>query len=309
MKKFLYFFLSWVLFVSFNSTYAQTAHKIAIQFYAEATNIGAVSIYADTINEGEIYTIQPKTLPSSYSNAQALYDALVGSEFYFELGSLNQDINLYFVISDINLSAGTYSLGNTPLFFDVDFSVQDWNGNNLSEPFNLNTGKYAVIKLFKSAAFNNFVANTGINPSLAWAFAYATATGYDLSGIQTYDSTSSITALVSHFSKVVGSNHSSVTGVNYFRNTKIPTHFALRQNYPNPFNPTTNIQYDLSQKSYVELKVYNLLGENIATLVRGVKEAGTHIVSFKPGNISSGIYIYQLKTDKITLSRKMIFMK
>ncbi len=309
MKKILYFFLPLFLLVLTNYSKAQTAHKIAVEFYAKATSGNAVSIYADTLTEGQVYTIKQETLPSSYSDAQSLYNALVGSEFYFQLGSLNQNITLYFVISDIDLSSGIYTdSSGINYFYDVSFSAQDSSGKNIPEPFYLNSGKYAVIKIYKSNAFNNFIANTNINLSLALAFAYETSTGYDLSGIQTFDSTSSITAYVSHFSKVIGTNKSDVTDVKTVENN-IPSRFALKQNYPNPFNPSTNIEYDLPQKSYVELNVYNILGEKIATLVNGVKEAGSHIVNFNPGNISSGLYIYQLRTNKVTISRKMIFMK
>src|SRR5574340_317132 len=117
MKKMCYFFcFALIMFIS-NTLIAQTAHKIAIQFYASATNLGAVSIYADTINEGQIYTIKQETLPSSYSLAQPIYNALVGSEFYFESGSLNQDITIWFVISDIDLSSGKYSANHGANFF------------------------------------------------------------------------------------------------------------------------------------------------------------------------------------------------
>ncbi len=310
MKKMFYFFCITFIAFLFNTLSAQTVHKIAIQFYASATNIGAVSIYADTINEGQIYTIKQETLPSNYSLAQPIYNALVGSEFYFESGSLNQDITIWFVISDIDLSKGQYSPSNgANFFFDVNFAVYDWNGNLQPEPFKLNTGKYAIIKINKSTDFNNFIATTGINVSAALSFVYETASGFDLSGIQTFDSTSSTTAEISHFSNVVGSNQSAVTAIENPIPNNIPSEFTLKQNYPNPFNPSTNIEYDLPVRSFVQLDVYNILGVKVATLVNSMTGAGKHVVTFNPDNLSSGLYIYQLKTDKLTLSRKMLFMK
>ena len=88
-----------------------------------------------------------------------------------------------------------------------------------------------------------------------------------------------------------------------------PTDFELRQNYPNPFNPTTSINYSLNKKSYVELKVYNVLGAEVATLVNETKNAGSYKVSFDATNLSSGVYFYQLKSGDQTITRKMMVMK
>ncbi len=311
MKKILYIFCIISVSFLFAPLNAQTAHKIAIQFYAQASNIGAVEIYADTISEGQVYTIQQKTLPSSYSGAQSLYDALVGTEFYFQTGSLNQDIVIGFYISDIDLSTGSYASQNAVnFFFDVNFSVSDWNGNLLSEPFNLNTGKYAILKIYKTTAFNAFIAKTGLDISAALKFVYETSTGFDLTGIQTYDSTSSVAAAISHFSHIVGSNTSSVTAVeeNPIANN-IPNNFVLKQNYPNPFNPSTKIDFALPAKSFVQLDVYNILGVKVATLVNSTLSAGLHSAEFSPVNLSSGLYIYELKSNNVTLSRKMLYMK
>ncbi len=311
MKKMFYCFFVLLFVGAFTKINAQTSHKIAIQFFAEATNKGAISIYSDTITEGQIYTIKPQTLSASYAGAQGLYDALVGTEFYFQQGSLNEDISIIFSISDIDLSTGTYSENNAVnFFFDVNFAVYDSKGNLFPEPFNLNTGKYAILRIPKTDAFNNFISKTGLDISAALKFVYETSTGFDLTGINTYDSTSSVTAEISHFSHIVGSNQSSVTAVEPEPVAKnIPSSFELRQNFPNPFNPSTNIEYSLPSRSYVELSVYNILGIRVATLVKGTRSAGIHMVTFSPENLSSGLYIYELKTNGLTLSRKMLYMK
>lgn len=92
----------------------------------------------------------------------------------------------------------------------------------------------------------------------------------------------------------------------------IPTKFALQQNYPNPFNPMTKIEYELPKTTFVSIKVFNLLGSEIATLVEGEKEAGYHSVDFNTstsGGLPSGIYIYKMKADKFTSVKKMILMR
>ncbi len=311
MKKMFYYFFAVLFAFSFSRIQAQTSHKIAIQFFAQATNVGAVSIYSDTISEGQVYTIKPAILTGNYAVAQGLYNALVGSEFYFQQGSLNQNISIIFDISDIDLSSGNYDPNfGADFFFDVNFAVYDFNGNLLPEPFNLNSGTYAILRLNKSADFNSFISKTGIDINSALKFVYEVSTGFDLTGITTYDSASSVTAEISHFSHIVGSTQSSVTGVESQPAAKnIPSNFELKQNYPNPFNPSTNIEYDLPVRSFVQLNVYNILGVKVATLVNGLSSAGVHNVTFSPDNLSSGLYIYELKANGLTLSRKMLYMK
>ena len=88
-----------------------------------------------------------------------------------------------------------------------------------------------------------------------------------------------------------------------------PTEFRLEQNYPNPFNPTTEIRYQTSEVSHVSLKVYDLLGREVATLVDGVEETGYKAVRFNAGVLSSGVYLYQLKAGAFVASRKLLVLK
>ncbi|MCU0344153.1 MAG: immune inhibitor A, partial [Ignavibacterium sp.] len=85
--------------------------------------------------------------------------------------------------------------------------------------------------------------------------------------------------------------------------------YSLSQNYPNPFNPSTEINYTLAKSGDVTLKIYNLLGSEVATLVNGFNEAGKHSVKFNANDITSGIYFYTLKANGFTSTRKMILMK
>ncbi len=85
--------------------------------------------------------------------------------------------------------------------------------------------------------------------------------------------------------------------------------FTLDQNYPNPFNPSTNISFTLPQQSNVSLKVYNLLGQEVVTLVNEIKTAGQHSVSFDASQLSSGMYIYRLEAGSSIQTRKMMLIK
>jgi hypothetical protein len=88
-----------------------------------------------------------------------------------------------------------------------------------------------------------------------------------------------------------------------------PVEFALSQNYPNPFNPTTQISYSLPRNSQVLLKVFNVLGMEVATLASGFQDAGTHRVTFDASQLASGVYFYRLEAGNISMTNKMMFLK
>ena len=85
--------------------------------------------------------------------------------------------------------------------------------------------------------------------------------------------------------------------------------YSLSQNYPNPFNPSTDIIYTLAKSGNITLKVYNILGSEVTTLVDGFMEAGKHSVKFNAKDFTSGVYFYTIKADNFTSTRKMILMK
>uniref|UniRef100_A0A7V2ZIU6 T9SS type A sorting domain-containing protein n=1 Tax=Ignavibacterium album TaxID=591197 RepID=A0A7V2ZIU6_9BACT len=88
-----------------------------------------------------------------------------------------------------------------------------------------------------------------------------------------------------------------------------PDNFTLAQNYPNPFNPTTTIQYSIPQRGNVSLKVYDVLGNEVSTLVNEEKERGVYSVNFDASHFSSGIYFYRLKADNFIQTKKMILVR
>ncbi|MFQ3599125.1 MAG: T9SS type A sorting domain-containing protein [Chloroherpetonaceae bacterium] len=89
----------------------------------------------------------------------------------------------------------------------------------------------------------------------------------------------------------------------------LPKQFALEQNYPNPFNPTTIINYQLPMASNVSLKIYDVLGKEVATLVNARQEAGTYNVNFNGSNLTSGVYFYRLQAGNFVQTRKMMLVK
>jgi len=89
----------------------------------------------------------------------------------------------------------------------------------------------------------------------------------------------------------------------------IPTEFALRQNYPNPFNPSTTISYDLPKRTHVTLKVYDVMGREVATLVDDDYEAGAHEIVWDASGQASGVYFYRISAEDFTSVRKLLLMK
>lgn len=89
----------------------------------------------------------------------------------------------------------------------------------------------------------------------------------------------------------------------------IPTVFDLKQNFPNPFNPSTNIQYDIPKDVHVSIKIYDMIGREMAVLVNDFRNAGRHIVAYNGSYLASGIYFYKIKAGSFEQTRRMVLVK
>ena len=85
--------------------------------------------------------------------------------------------------------------------------------------------------------------------------------------------------------------------------------FSLLQNYPNPFNPVTQIKYSVPENTYISLKVFNMLGQEVATLFEGLQKTGNYTASFNGSGLASGLYIYQLKANDFVATKKLLLLK
>jgi hypothetical protein len=90
---------------------------------------------------------------------------------------------------------------------------------------------------------------------------------------------------------------------------EVPTDFTLYQNYPNPFNPSTKIRFVIPKSSFVNIKVYNVLGKEIVTLINEERPAGNHEVEFSGTDLPSGVYFYKLQTGSFIQTKKMILLR
>ncbi len=113
---------------------------------------------------------------------------------------------------------------------------------------------------------------------------------------------------ISYDSLAFGSNRYNITIVEE-PNSFIPEKFSLSQNYPNPFNPVTKITWQSPVSAYQTLKVYDVLGNEVATLVNEYKNAGSYETDFNANKLSSGVYFYQLKAGDYLATKKMLLIK
>ena len=101
----------------------------------------------------------------------------------------------------------------------------------------------------------------------------------------------------------------TITGIDGPVNGTIPVKYALEQNYPNPFNPSTVIEFKMPAAGIVSLKVYNILGQEVRTIVDGMQPAGSYTYRFDGANLSTGVYFYRLQTGSFVQVRKMMLLK
>jgi hypothetical protein len=99
------------------------------------------------------------------------------------------------------------------------------------------------------------------------------------------------------------------TSINENHEGFLPQTISLKQNYPNPFNPTTTISYQIPDAAHVTIQVFNLMGQQVATLVNTKQQAGDHQVSFNATDLASGIYFYRINTDSYSQTKKMMLIK
>lgn len=145
------------------------------------------------------------------------------------------------------------------------------------------------------------------NGGQTWSTQFA-ATGYDL--FSSYVMNDSTLWIGGDWGTILAKGDPSlVTEVKEQKNLEVPQAFTLSQNYPNPFNPSTTIKFSLPRAGNVTLKVYNILGSQVATLIDGFKPLGSYSVEFNAKNLPSGIYFYELREGSYSEIKKMSLLK
>jgi hypothetical protein len=107
---------------------------------------------------------------------------------------------------------------------------------------------------------------------------------------------------------VTAVENGGLTGIGDARGSA-PLEFTLFQNFPNPFNPGTKISFRLASAGFTSLRVFDVLGKEVAALVHGWTEAGDHTVDFSRNDLASGMYVYRLRAGAFTESRKFVLLR
>ena len=224
--------------------------------------------------EPKLYTINVQTGDETYiADLPMRFAAVTFNPTTNEMYAASRLISNKDLIMTVNIVTGdTTHVGKTGLNNVLWGLAFDSNGNL----FGVQGTEYQTSKLIAidvSTGAGTEVGTTGIKGLLGLAFAYDGLVGVD----------------------------NDVA--------PLPTKFALNQNYPNPFNPTTVISYSIAGSANVTLRVYNSLGQQVATLVDGVKSAGSYRVTFDASKLASGVYIYTIKAGEFVASKKMVLIR
>ena len=162
---------------------------------------------------------------------------------------------------------------------------------------------------------NRFYADTSYGYPTRWLIDHPFGSPPKTKLIPVGASISSITAIVSYSNSNYkleprkDDDFGLITSVTYQEEGVIPGSYELSQNYPNPFNPSTTVRYAVPAAGSVALKVYNMLGQEVMTLVDAHQNAGSYVVVFDASRLASGVYFYQLKTDNFSNVKKMMLLK
>jgi Secretion system C-terminal sorting domain len=269
-----------------------------IQHYDYEWNLGDASF------QGHTYRDWYASFGAEDTNA--VLDLIINSGFYTfgisninaeQTGTVNEASRLYTAITGLQTSDTTYNAPPTDVldFDDEDFSQDTSYTVNESDP---GTGT---------------TENTNVNQTFAWDGKVCKLRHTSDRITETHMSSGGYTLndYAHQFIRlwVDMEYNGSTSGVNNDKTHVIPIKYALSQNYPNPFNPTTTIEYDIPKASFVTLKVFNMLGQEVKTLVDKKQEAGSYDAILDGSKLPSGVYIYRLQTENYLNTKKLILIK
>jgi hypothetical protein len=221
-------------------------------------------------------------------------------------GDLNDDERIDFCISKgQDILIYTFGLEN-PLMINIGFSIDAGGDINKDEYDDIIIGDEWKIRIYLGSEPFDTTYDLSMEDIDSIGFAPFVSFAGDING----DGYDEIFAYDPNYNvgKVLIYSYNKTTDVGDERDN-YPNNFWLSQNYPNPFNPITKIQYALGKRQFISLKVYDILGRQVATLVNEEKSAGSYTIEFNAGELSSGIYFYQLKAGDFISTKKFVLLK
>ncbi|MCB0747263.1 MAG: T9SS type A sorting domain-containing protein [Ignavibacteriae bacterium] len=262
-----------------------------------------------TMQEGESFIFKAASFPSEYISAQFLYNIFVGAEFGIPTGSLTENIDIV-----INMGKFWCNLGilEKPeglmrlfsLFVEIAGETSGYNPNGY---YWFEQNKEAFLKL-NMDKISYFLTLLNINDPNKIEVFYVNENSIDKEAIRKEIVNNQFIIYPQHFSLLSAGIIDGTTDVSKIDNS-VPAKFELKQNYPNPFNPTTKISFSLSENNYTQLRIYNILGKEVASLINDYKKAGNYEVNFNASKLVSGIYFYTISSGNFVKTNKMILLK
>ena len=273
--------------------------------------------YLNANDEVSIHiTVPDKDQPNKVLRADAFQISYIGEELKAEVIDNNSD--LYIEVGEWSPSV-TEAYGNNSryVFYDPNASatfkypVSQTSTHHISMivPETENASNEAQYSVYQNGSLRGSVVLNQNEKSASWrdigswSFVDGDTLSVVIQNIEPYNSSRVLRA------DAIKVQYGVPKAVSTDRLSSLPKTFSLSQNYPNPFNPTTNIQYTVSKKSNVSLKVYNVIGELVSTLKDEVHNAGFYQVTFNGANLASGIYFYRLESDSFTQTKSFTLIK
>ncbi len=289
-----------LLLIIFSSTYAQSPFNTGNEWCFEANDW-------DGTGNGTRDTILVKVLSDTTMSNGKTYYKLNSTFIFFDLIRADS-VGIYYydtlntrewLFYKYNIGIGDYNGGPNNVYLSVGYMMNEADSNRYNKIY-----KFAESKKLlwgDSALILNYYYDTGNDDSFSIYISpkYGFIGGH-ASGLSNHD----LTLLGC---KISGVSYGKITRIN---NAEVYlSQFKLAQNYPNPFNPTTTIAYSLSEDQLVKLKVYNILGKEVTTLVNEIQSSGQHKIIFDASGLSSGIYFLKFFAGKNQDVKKMLLMK
>lgn len=188
------------------------------------------------------------------------------------------------IIDTLFKNPGDFNLGNNIINCTFSDTAIGMLGSFSFPPFTGYWKPFRPLEIFENAA-----------PNGDWLFSV-------------YSSSSTTDGTIKKYCLVIHYYDPQTIGIQQISN-EVPKDYSLGQNYPNPFNPTTNIKFSIPKNGNVTLKVFDVLGKQIAELVNEYKTTGSYVVDFNAANLSSGVYFYRLETEGLIETKKMLLVK
>lgn len=245
---------------------------------------------------------------------------------YCYTGSPSDGYTLYngfnFTVNDSSIHSGSTAYATVPwgmkymndkniLFVTCDANTfQPGIGYDYGRTYEVNPNTGEVLDTLDEAAWNLAITGVYDSHSSERASGYASVHKVDFDENDNVYTQSYFSWTINKwtYSKTLPTIPVSITGIQK-AGSDIPDNYSLEQNYPNPFNPTTTISYYIPKEAFVTLRIYDVLGKEVAEIVNRDQRAGRYQVEFNAANLSSGIYYYKIKAGSFTETKKMILLK